>query len=367
LLQQVPTYEQRPSTQLPTGKAWTIEYVLMLLQIRKLQEEATASLPSLDILFGSEAGSLQKLDWSSQYSRKLQKRLEDLEKKHGREIGVGATGEPVRWRPEDPLFQKAYRSLRLVEMEKLQRQTEAQVHELLYLQSCASKLGDRPGDLKKVRKEMERCRGRVRSALGRLKQWKEDLVEAVVFGKPSELEKDSADPEFGTSETAGDEDFRVDEILRGDFPWLDEGSESGMQGSQALRLKRKLVSLEEDKKRGEEEKVLVEMEMKRTVFRYREQIESLKENAVYLEREKEKSANDACRMRYAEGVLTILSLKRRRLEGLLGRADALFRRSLSDLLQSEEMGAAVGRASGPSSIFEGEFEADWESELDDDL
>lgn len=138
------------AVQIPEGKGWTVEYVRMLLQVWKLEGEATTPLPSLDLLFGNESGSFRKLDRASQYNRRLQRRLQEIEKEHGRDIGLGANGLPVRWKPGDGLFRDAYGLLRLVESDNLQRQIEPQVHELLYLQSCASKLGDRPGDLKKV-------------------------------------------------------------------------------------------------------------------------------------------------------------------------------------------------------------------------
>lgn len=161
-------------------KVWSVEYVKILLQQQKLDAEAGASLPSLDILFASQSGGFQKFTRDSPFSKQLARKLLNLEAKHAPDIGVDATGRVVRWQSSDARFREAYELLRLVEMQRLQREIESQVHDLLYLQSCASRLGDRPGDLKKVRRDVERGKGRVKVALHRLKQWGMELtVEAL--------------------------------------------------------------------------------------------------------------------------------------------------------------------------------------------
>lgn len=369
---------QRPVVRIPNGKAWTVDYAKTLLQVWKLDDEATTPLPSLNILFGDEGGSFQKLDRASQYGKKLQKRLQNIEKEHGREIGLSTNGLPARWKPGDVLFRESYRLLRLVEVESLQRQIEAQVHELLYLQSCASKLGDRQGDLKKVRREMERGRGRVRSALGRLTEWKIDLVETVIFAGESETgeavggfrrRRSGVDPEEASgsaiyaTEARGQTAWRLDGILKGDFPWLDEGSEP-MQGSVGLRLKRKLESSEEDKRRGEEEKALVKLEMERTLVRYREQIDHLSKRKVSLEVESG-VLSDATRVDYIMGSLSIVSLRKQRLDALLKRARVLFNESLCSPMRREELSAAaVEEASRSTAVPKSDAQSDSEVDVD---
>lgn len=379
---------QRRAVHIPEGKAWTIEYARTLLQVWKLEDEATTPLPSLDILFGNEGGSFRKLDRASQYCRKLQKRLQEFEKEHGTEIGLSATGLPARWKPGDAPFREAYRLLRLVEVENLQRQVETQVHELLYLQSCASKLGDRPGDLKKVRKEMERGRSRIRTALARLTEWKRGLDETVLFGGENGLAGEGSGGfvrrrsgvEQGVATGAvtdaeGFEEFRLDSILKGDFPWLDEATEAGMQGSVGLRLKRKLESLEEDKRRGEEEKALVKLEMERALVRYGQQIESLGKRMVSLDTEtgvlKGASQIEAFKIDYIQGSLAIVSLKKKGLTALLGRAQVLFTNSQGSPLNTEELSAAAVENASRStatprrdsqSDSEAESDFEWESE-----
>lgn len=365
--------------QLPEGTARAVEYARLLLQVWKLEEEAAASLPSFDILFGSEGGSFRKLDRSSKYSKDLQKRLQDFEKRHAHEIGLGADGLLNWWKPEDGAFREAYRLLRLVEMEKLQRQIEFQVHERLYLQSCATKLGDRPADLKKVRKELERGGNRVRAALGGLKEWKDELVDSAVFGGVAETgeatrgfhrRRSGADQDGGppeVSEACGNEEWRVDGILRGDFPWLDGGSEPN--GSLGLRLKRKLASLDEDRVRGDsEEKALVELEIKRTLSHYKQQIANLGRRLSALDLEKG-SAIDVRQKDHILGSSAIVSLRRRRLKNLLARAMLLFG-SLNKPLNTQDMGAAavenVSRATqGADEQSDSDSDFDLDSEVDE--
>jgi hypothetical protein len=236
-------------------------------------------------------------------------------------------------------------------MEKLQRQIESQVHERLHLQSCASKLGDRPADLKKVRREMERGGTRVRAALGRLKQWKDELADSSVFSQRAETTK--ATGGFGSRSTrghqsgslpevpgaSGSEEWRVERILRGDFPWLDDGQEPNAHSSVGLRLKRKLTSLDEDRQRGEEEKAVVELEIKRTLLHYKQQVANLGKRLAALELEKE-SVLAGSQKDYILGSTAIVSLKKRRLESLLARAEILFE-NVNKPLSGAALGAAA--------------------------
>lgn len=261
---------------------------MLLMQHAKLAAEAETLLPASDILFGSEGQAFQKLNGDSLLARRVRKDLLTLESKHKGRIGIDEAGVVLRWELSGSRFAEAYEHLRLSEMQKLERQIESTVHEYLYSQSCASRLGDRPGDLKKVRKEIQRHRAKVESALTRLNRWRLKYtsnplrVEADADGEPSPEDEapNSAAPPLG-------EEWGSDGIFRGDSSWLDsEGGDARPHGgSLGLRLKRRLVVAREDEARALEEKALLEKEMERTLETYKNQLQCLREKMETLEKE----------------------------------------------------------------------------------
>lgn len=159
-------------------------------------------------------------------------------------------------------------------------------------------------------------------------------------------------------------DWSLDDIMNGDFPWLDEASVASTQGSAGLRLKRKLESLEEDKRRGKEECALVKLEMERTLERYRQQIESLGDRILALEAEKKRSDNPS-KGNYILGSIAIVALRKVRLVALLKRAQSLFSESSSGSVTAEELGAAAVENALRSTTTTRGSQAD--SELDSDV
>lgn len=209
------------------GRAWSVDYVRLLLQHNKLVAESVTSLPSLDVLFAAEGSGFQKLRSSSEFSKRIKARLAALEARHKVQIGVDSTGKVQRWKVDDQAFAEAYKLLRLVEMQRLQRQIESLVHELLYAQFCASKLGDRPGDLKKLRKEIDRIRAQVRQAFDMLKRWGLDFT-ATAAGLQRGDDRSASESNVQSWGSVEDlEKWRVEDTLTGRFPWLEEGSVSG--------------------------------------------------------------------------------------------------------------------------------------------
>lgn len=355
--------------QVEADQAWSVDYARLLLQNNKLVAEAVTNLPSVDVLFASEGSAFQNLRSSSDFSKRVKRRLAEVEARHRDQIGLDSLGKVRRWKVGDQAFAKAYELLRVVEMQRLQRQIESLVHELLYAQFCASRLGDRPGDLKKLRKEIDRTRARVRQAFDMLKRWGLDFT-ATAAGLQRDNDTSASQSAAADSERLAEDlgKWRLEDIFKGDFPWLEEGPVSKQGVSQGLRFKHPLALILDSQARGEEEKKLVESEMARTLARYKVQVEALQARLKLLDEEMEK-VSEGSALGYMLGAVGILGSKLQQIQRLRAKAHALFESALKEHLSPADLESIFQYVRRPRrSTSVSDSEADGEvSDKEDDI
>lgn len=281
LMAQVEAVSREPASGLAVEE-WVLEYVRLRLQLARMVDIENGAVSEADLLFG-QLKAFAKLRPGSDYGARLRKALGALERKYGDNIGRRG-GDVEHWPLESARFSAAFLQLRRHEMERLQQSIATQVHELSYVEDLFQKVSGRAGEVKKLRKVVQKAKAEVKTLFGRYLSWvAADSVAKLRGGERGES------PDSGQARYQSVcKDWPLERVVKAEFPWATDG-EPGRPGEStvAQELQQRRLRAHRDKRRAIEELGLVEQEVASTLRLYETQLimldRALEETVAKLE------------------------------------------------------------------------------------
>eukprot|EP00243_Klebsormidium_subtile_P009477 TRINITY_DN4749_c0_g2_i1.p1 TRINITY_DN4749_c0_g2~~TRINITY_DN4749_c0_g2_i1.p1 ORF type:complete len:261 (-),score=45.70 TRINITY_DN4749_c0_g2_i1:130-912(-) len=144
-----------------------------------------------------------------------------------------------------------------------------QVHELSYVEDLFQKVAGRAGEVKRLRKVVQKAKAEVKTLFTRYLSWV--AADSVAKLRGGEMGA-SPDPELARYQSVC-KDWPIERVVKAEFPWASDGEPGGSgESAVAQELQRRRLRAHREKSRAIEELGLVEREAGSTLCLYEKQL-----------------------------------------------------------------------------------------------